>query len=77
MEWASLILGIVKAIPAVEKIYKRSIDLYYAELNARDINNVNKVREQREALLASLKAPGLTDENRANIRRILYTLSKL
>lgn len=74
MEVGAALLAVFKAIPALWNIYQKSVELYIKEQNAADQANVNNVREKREALLASLKQPGLSDENRANLRHLLYSL---
>lgn len=74
--WASLILAVAKAIPAFRDIYLKSIELYYLELDRKLENESLKIKQEREALIASLKLDGLTAENRAVIRKRLYELSK-
>ena len=76
MEIASLLLAIAKAFPAAEKIFSRVIELYYAKQGSDDQNNTNEIQLKRDAIIASLKQPGLTDENRASLRHLLYDLHR-
>lgn len=73
----ALLLSVFKAVPAIWSIYQMTVDLYIKQMNEQDESNVNNVREKREALIASLTQPGLSNENRDRIRRILYSLHKL
>jgi hypothetical protein len=76
MELAALFLSIVKAIPAVRDIFLKVVDLYHEQLNAADSGAVTKNAKQRDALLSVLKLPGLENEKRNEIRRILYDVSR-
>jgi hypothetical protein len=77
MEWATLIVSLAKAIPAIQKIFESSVELYYAEENREDENHTAEINQEREAIAASLKQPGLTDENRRALRKRLIALSRL
>lgn len=72
----SLILGIIKAIPVIESIFKQVIDLYYSQLDASYDAHVSANQKKREAIVAALQKDGLTDENRDTLRRLLYDLSR-
>ena len=76
MQLAALILTVVKAIPALEKIFSQCIQLYYASIDASNQSRVLALEKKREAILLSLKNEALTDENRNSLRRILYDLSR-
>jgi hypothetical protein len=73
----ALVLQIIKAIPALVKLFEEAMDLYMAEQSARDQSQVDATQKKREALVAALKQPGLTNENRSRLRRLLYDLHKL
>jgi hypothetical protein len=74
--WASTILAIIKAVPAVQKLFTQVMELYYAELDRQLESESAKVQKEREALVASLKLEGLTAEQRSVIRRRLHELQK-
>jgi hypothetical protein len=76
MQLAAIILTIVKAVPAFEKIFSQCIQLYYSSVNAADQSRVLALEKKREAIVLSLKNEALTDENRNSLRRILYDLSR-
>lgn len=74
---AAFIVSIAKAIPAARDIFEQSVALYYAEENRQDENRNADIEEERSAIAASLKQPGLTDENRRALRKRLISLSRL
>ena len=74
---AVFIITVAKAIPAFDKIYQRSVDLYFSEMNRRDENESNETEQEMEAIAASLKQPGMTDENRRILRKRLIALSRM
>lgn len=75
--WASAILAIVKAVPAARDIFIQLVDLYNQQLEIAETNRDIKKQKEREATVAAMKAPGLSDENRAVLRRRLWELAKL
>lgn len=70
------ILAIIKAIPALEKLFSEAMDLYIKQSNASDQNEVNDVQKQRDALVASISR-STNREERDSLRRLLYSLHKL
>ena len=76
MEFAALFLSIIKAVPAFRDIFVKSIDLYYEQVNAADTNTVSRNSRKRDALVSVLKLPGLSNEKRNELRRILYDISR-
>lgn len=77
MEWAALIVTIFKGSQALRDIYERSVVLYYGLKEARDQNQQTETQEEREAIVAALKQPGLTDVQKRALYKRLITLSKL
>lgn len=77
IEIATLILAILKAIPSIERLYLKTIELYFSQLDVADQNSVNKNAKKRDALLASLQLQGLSDDQKSQIRRMLYDISRL
>lgn len=77
MEWAALLVGFFKSTQALRDIYAQSVVLFYAIENQNDQNATNDIQEEREAIVASLKQPGLTDANRNSLRKRLIALSRL
>ena len=76
MQTVALILSIIKAIPTLEAIFKQAINLYYQQIDATYNEHVSANQKKREAIIAALQKEGLTDENRDNLRRMLYDLSR-
>jgi hypothetical protein len=76
IEFATLILAFLKAIPSIERLYVKTIELYFAQIDVADQNSVNKNAKKRDALLSSLKLQGLSDEQKNQIRRMLYDISR-
>jgi predicted DNA binding protein len=77
MELAAVVLAVVKAIPALQKIFEAAIDLYNQQQDIAAENQSIKVQREREATVAAMKQPGLTDQQRATLRRRLWELGKL
>jgi hypothetical protein len=77
MEIAAAILVVLKAVPAARDIFLKIVDLYHAEQDAASESQSIKVLREREATVAAMKQPGLSDENRAALRRRLWELNKL
>lgn len=76
IELATLIVSIIKMIPLIEKIFSKTVEIYYYQLDLADQNKTQRISKKRDALLASLKLQGLSDEQKNNIRRLLYDLSR-
>jgi hypothetical protein len=75
MEIAAAILAFIKAVPAFEKIYSQTIDLYFKQQEAADINRLDKKKSERDALIAGMIRQGVTDEELKDLRRALYNLN--
>lgn len=76
MSWAALIVTIFKGSQAMRDIYEQSVVLFYAEEGRRDQNSSIEIQEEREAIVASLKQPGMSDANRNALRKRLIALSR-
>lgn len=72
---AATFLAIVKAIPALEKIYTQSIDLYLKQQSAADNDHYDKKKIARDAIIAKMMSPGVSDAELKNLRRALYDLN--
>lgn len=70
------LLAIFKAIPALERIYLESIDLYFMQQGAADQNRYNEKKAERDALIAAMMKPGVTDNELRDLRRALYSLNR-
>lgn len=77
MSWAALLVTFFKGTQALRDIYEQSVVLYYAIENRNDQNAQTEIQEEREAIVAALKQPGMTDANRNVLRKRLIALSKL
>lgn len=77
MEWAALLVTFFKGTQALRDIYERSVVLFYAVEGQNDQNQTNEIQEEREAIVASLKQPGMTDANRNALRKRLIALSRM
>lgn len=69
-------LALLKAIPPLYKMFQEAVDIYYDEMAAREERDVSERGRQRDALLAAIKRPGLSHEERDTIRRMLYALRR-
>lgn len=76
-ELAAFVYALVKGSTAIRDIFLTVVDMYHAEMDRRYENQSIKVQREREATVAALKQPGLSDENRAVLRRRLWELHKL
>lgn len=72
---AAMLLAIFKAIPALEKIYLESIDLYFKQQSAADNNHYDKKKAARDAIVAAMLRQGVTDAELRDLRRSLYDLN--
>jgi len=77
MEWATLLVTIFKGSQAMRDIFEKAVVLFYAQENRNDQNASNEIQQEREAIVASMKQPGLTDANRNSLRKRLIALSRL
>lgn len=77
MDWAALIVTVFKGSQALRDIYEKSVVLFYAEENRQDQNTSNEIQEEREAIVASLQQPGMSDANRNALRKRLISLSRM
>lgn len=75
--WATLLVSIAKAVPAAKTIFLQSVDLYFAYEQSADDRETTQISEERDGIVAALKQPGMSDENRRALRRRLITLSRL
>jgi hypothetical protein len=74
---ASAIVAIAKAFPAARAIFEQSVSLFYAYEAHEDQNQQTEIQEERDAIVAALKQPGMTDANRRVLRKRLIALSRL
>lgn len=74
---AAVILIILKALPAARDLFLAVQDAYYLAMDTAAENQSIRVLREREATVAAMKQPGLTDEQRATLRRRLWELGKL
>jgi hypothetical protein len=72
---AAAIVAFVKAIPAIDRIYQRSVALYYAAEEARDHDHMSEIEQERDMLLATIQQPGITDAQKRVARKRLIALS--
>jgi hypothetical protein len=75
MEFAAAILAFIKAIPALEKIYSQTIDLYFKQQEAADINRADRKKTARDALIAAMMRTGVSTDELKDLRRALYDLN--
>lgn len=73
--WASSVLAIIKAIPALTKFFHEVMDLYHKELDRQLESDMSEINATREKLVADL-ANAQSDEERSRLRRKLYDLQK-
>jgi hypothetical protein len=76
LQAAAFILSLIKAIPALEKIFSSVVELYYVQVDVADQNRVTAKEKKKTAIFAALKSGEISDENKNNLRRILYDISR-
>jgi hypothetical protein len=54
----------------------KCVDLYYQQMDAKDEANTQEIGMEREKVISELQKKDLTDEQRNQLRRNLYTISK-
>ena len=72
---AAMILAVLKAIPALHKMYLETIDLYFKQQSAADNNAYDKKKAARDAIIAAMMKTGVTDVELRDLRRSLYDLN--
>ena len=72
---AATFLAVIKAIPALEKIYTQSIDLYFKQQSAADNDHYDKKKIARDAIVTKMMTAGVTDNELKDLRRALYDLN--
>ena len=72
---AAMILAVLKAIPALQKIFESVIDLYFKQQEAADNNAYDKKKAARDAIIAAMMKTGVTDVELRDLRRSLYDLN--
>lgn len=77
MEWATLLVTFFKGSQALRDIYEKSVVLYYGLEERQDQNQQTEIQEEREAIVAALKQPGMTDVQKRALYKRLIHLSKL
>ena len=80
MGMSAIVAGIVavaKAVPAARAIFEQAVALYYSAEESRDQNQMNEVDQERDAIAAALKQPGLKDVQTRALYKRLLALSKL
>ena len=71
----AILLSFFKAIPVLWKIYQESVDLYIKQQEVSDQNRFDKKKHERNALIAAMLRPGVTDEELRSLRTALYNLN--
>lgn len=71
------LVAIAKAVPAARAILNQVVAQYYAVEEGRDQTQMNEVDQERDAIVASLKQPGLTDVQKRALYKRLIALSRL
>ena len=76
MEIAAVILSLVKALPAIEKMYLMTVELYFKQQEAADQDYYDEKKVHRDALISAMLRPGVKEDELKNIRRALYDLNR-
>lgn len=72
---AEIFLSFFKAIPILWKIYQESVDLYVRQQEIADKDKFEKKRYERNAIIAAMMKPGVTDEELRSLRIALYNIN--
>lgn len=76
MNIAAFLLAFMKALPAAEKIFFEVQELYWKQQEAADNNRADRKKAERDALIAGMLRPGVTDDELKDLRRALYDLNR-
>lgn len=71
----AILLAVFKAIPALYKLYKESVDLFIQQQEISDRQGYDKKKAERDALITAMMKTGVTDEELRDLRRALYNLN--
>lgn len=72
-----VLVALFKAIPAITEIANKFVDLWLYSQDKIDEKNAEKLKIKREAIFKSLQNKDLTNEERSELRRMLFDLNKL
>ncbi len=71
-----MIVTLAKGVKAFRDIYEKSVALYYSNENRQDQDASSEIQEEKDAIVASLKQPGLSDAQKRTFRKRLIALSR-
>lgn len=72
-----VLVALFKAIPAITEIANKFVELWLYSQDKIDEKNAEKLKIKREAIFKSLQNKDLTNEERSELRRMLFDLNKL
>lgn len=72
-----VLVALFKAIPAITEIANKFVELWLYSQDKIDEKNAEKLKIKREAIFKSLQNKDLTNEERSQLRRMLFDLNKL
>lgn len=72
-----VLVAIFKAIPAITELANKFVELWLYSQDKIDERNAEKLKIKREAIFKSLQNKELTNEERGELRRMLFDLNKL
>lgn len=72
-----VLVALFKALPAIKSLVDQFTELWIYSQEIKDENKTLQKQKQREVLLKSLQNKELTNDERANLRRLLYDINKL
>jgi hypothetical protein len=73
---AAVVLAIIEAIKPLRDIYLQTVDLHFKKQEAADISYYDKNKAARDAIIARMKMPGVTDAELKDLRHSLYNLRR-
>lgn len=73
---AAALVTFFKGTQALRDLFQMTVTLYYAAEEAADNREMSEIDQERDALVAALKQPGMTDAQRNLLRRKLIALSR-
>lgn len=74
--WSIFLLNIIKAIPAINSLFLKVVELYYTQQDAADERRVSDRAEERDKIISELKTKELSDDERNKLRKALYNSTR-
>lgn len=72
-----VLVALFKALPAANDLMNKFVELWIYSQDRIDENEAIKKQKRREVIFKSLQNKELTNDERSDLRRLLYDINKL